>query len=325
LQYYSFVVDETPYCIWGWDLAEENQRFLEGIDAGYFAYLADAHGAALDGDHRHHAALALRAAYSQALETFFALLGAAIQAPQCPIGWILKYQIGELRSLVRKLRSGGRIYSRIAGPITWESLTSVILTPNLDDASAQTIRRNYARLWRRFSLEFLDAAAHDEYNSIKHGLRARPGGFMLSVGLSDEPGVPPPDERMSPPSGSTFGTSFFEVEKVGADRRNLQLCHTSLNWHPENLISGLELLSASIKNVLTHLQIQAGKPGSEFEFVSPEDEDSFEAPWRVSISYTRIRQNPSVRPEHIKPQSKDEILAAYGSETGTDPQPEPGG
>jgi len=64
------------------------------------------HSELLEGDQKQYAAATLRIAYSQGLETLFALLCAVVQAPDCVIGWFLKYRNSELFELVRKIREG---------------------------------------------------------------------------------------------------------------------------------------------------------------------------------------------------------------------------
>jgi hypothetical protein len=44
----SFVVNATPYCMWGVDLPEQNRRFLLGLDPRFFSYQADVHVAAFE-------------------------------------------------------------------------------------------------------------------------------------------------------------------------------------------------------------------------------------------------------------------------------------
>jgi hypothetical protein len=58
-----------------------------------------------------HAALALRAAYSQALETLFALIFAAVQARWCIPAWVNAYKNEELRNLVKKVQEEQPIIS----------------------------------------------------------------------------------------------------------------------------------------------------------------------------------------------------------------------
>jgi hypothetical protein len=111
-----FVVDETPYICWDPDLQRKNLEFLRGIDSKYFQYVVESNIEHLEGDDKHRAALAIRLAYSQALETLFALLGALVQAPTCPLGWMLA-------SVVTKISKGEAILSRHAPAITWQTLS----------------------------------------------------------------------------------------------------------------------------------------------------------------------------------------------------------
>jgi len=69
----------------------------------------------LDGEYKIDAAIALRMAYSQGLETLFAFLGAAVQAPDCVVGYLLRYENRDLNSLIDKIRHNSR---RAAGRST---------------------------------------------------------------------------------------------------------------------------------------------------------------------------------------------------------------
>jgi len=108
-----FAVGETPYCVWEWDLTERNLEFIEGLKPELFAYLAEVHNRELTGEQPQLAALALRALYSQGLETLFALLMATVQAPDCIVGWLPKYTLTQLRDLVRKISTTQSIFSKL--------------------------------------------------------------------------------------------------------------------------------------------------------------------------------------------------------------------
>src|SRR5258708_2335000 len=97
----AFGVGEEPFCVWGWELPQTNMSFLEGIDAKYFDYIADAHIAAFAGPDKHRAAVALRSAYHHGLEALFSLIGATLQSPNCAPAWIIKCsKPGELRRII---------------------------------------------------------------------------------------------------------------------------------------------------------------------------------------------------------------------------------
>src|SRR5258708_39573752 len=63
IQHCVFSVGEAPYCVWSWDLPERNLRFLDGVDADYFTYIAETHLGHIQGDRAQLASVALRAGY----------------------------------------------------------------------------------------------------------------------------------------------------------------------------------------------------------------------------------------------------------------------
>src|SRR5258708_5439980 len=223
MQCAGVAVDETPYCVWEYDLRDRNLRFVEQLDHKYFEYLALTLGPDLDGEPRQRAAIALRTGYHHALETFFTMLCAAIQAPGCMVGWIQKCSTKQLRSLVRKIEEGRHhLYNRIGLPVvTWQALSGVINLFNYPDQSrtAET-QRLYATLWSRFAADFLDDFHIKEYNSIKHGFRARAGGFTLAAGTEREYGVSPPKDEIHVIGGSEYGTSFYAAEQIANSSRS---------------------------------------------------------------------------------------------------------
>jgi hypothetical protein len=106
--YYSkFAVCEKPYCVWEWNLPERNLEYLERVDPTYFDYVGRVNAKKLGTDDGQHAAMAIRTAYHHGLETLFALMFAAIQAPDCVVGWMQRYSMGQLRSLVTSARALG--------------------------------------------------------------------------------------------------------------------------------------------------------------------------------------------------------------------------
>src|SRR6266498_3066579 len=91
-QVLRFAVDVRPVCVWVRDATERNQEFLRRLDPTYFEYIAHVHADHLTADQKLLAALTLRTAYSQALETLFAFLCATAQAPGCAYGWLTQYR-----------------------------------------------------------------------------------------------------------------------------------------------------------------------------------------------------------------------------------------
>jgi hypothetical protein len=121
IQYRFLKVGNKEFCVWDYDLMQQNQGFLESIDPKYFEYVANIYAreiidrdepkllALLDrisdyfgkklgreysskSEGSQYASLGVRFAYSHGLETLFALIAAFMQAPMCPFAWIRLYQ-----------------------------------------------------------------------------------------------------------------------------------------------------------------------------------------------------------------------------------------
>lgn len=319
LHYCFFVVDERPLCLWDDNIKQRNLRFLNSIDPSYFKYLYQLYANAInrakestDKDAQ-HPALAMRTAYSQALETLFALLFSAIQAHWCIPAWINAYTNSELRNLVEKVQTKQPVISVLdAESPAWSDIFDFIF-PNLgieDKQHEAAIRENFARTWSRFAVDFLDKAFVREFNSIKHGLRVRSGGFKFRVGIPDEPGVPPPPEKMIELTSSDFGSGYFNSEKIGTLSHHVRLRGELRNWELDSIAWGLQMAAISIKNVQSSLcAINSG--GSQIAFIAPSPLD-FDG-WRGFTTMTEPEK--TILPEYIQLFSKEQILSNYNSKS----------
>lgn len=308
-----FAVNETTYCFYDLDVHGKNLEFINKIDPKYFEHVADLHGELLEADEKQYAAAALRIAYSHGLETLFAILCAVVQAPDCVIGWFLKYQNRDLYDLVRKISERRIIYSKLLKQrITWRVIADVIFInfKTGDEAKDEDLRKNFARLWGRFAADFWDRKSDVEYNSIKHGLRARMSGFYLAMGAEDVPGVPAPPERMETMANSVFGSSFYLPERLH-DSRNFTVSHQSLNWDPVNFIHALHLISTSIHNAVASLRILHGVPLNQVPFAWSDKDETYDLPWLRYSGLTSMGWNAQITEQAIKPLSKEDILAVY--------------
>ena len=143
-QYGLFLVDERAFCLWDQDVKKINLDFLNDIDPEYFEYLADVNFEKL-GDEKEevhqYAALAIRTAFSQGLETLFALLFASIQAPHCVPAWMNLYKNNELYSLVRKINEYKKINDLLKVQVlNWATISEAVHEALLlDDKEKESI------------------------------------------------------------------------------------------------------------------------------------------------------------------------------------------
>jgi hypothetical protein len=311
----KFMVDERPFACSDWKLREKNLEFLRGVDPCYFQYAALSHVSSLDGDNRQYASLAIRIAYSQGMESLFAFLAAAAQAPECVVGWLLAYRNVDLKSVVRKISTSTLTHSRLKQTaFDWEYLSTVVHSYlGYDKAKTEWIQSGFGRLWSRLAREFVDEKFSLEYNSLKHALRPRPGGAIVTVGAEPAPGVAPPPEEMKNIGGSEFGTSYFIIEKIGDGRLNFRPKRQAQNWIPQNLVNGLLLIAMSIRNVVSFLRILNGEPPADCRFENPDLREAFISPWALSPGVLSISIDTAIRPEDVRLCSKEDVVASYES------------
>lgn len=213
-------------------------------------------------------------------------------------------------NIVEKISKRKKIYKRLKGkPITWHLLSEYVHSfLGLDEQKTKSIQTGFGRLWTRYSQDLLNKDNLAEYNSIKHGQRVLAGGFTISIGEEETRGVPVPPENMKNIGGSRFGSTFFIKENIG--KHNYSIKNQSKNWNPKNLISGLNLLSMSINNIVGFLKIFNGIKPEECVFTYPK-EDVFNDPWSVQIPVSdfKIGVNFDFNSDDLI--SKDDILNSY--------------
>lgn len=306
----AYFVGERPQVTWAWDLEERNLTFLRGIDADYFAHIASSQVPLLETESCHFAAAALRVAFGQALETMFALAACAVQAPYCPVGWMLAYRNDELLDVIRGMATGRPVVRRdltVADPTLDGLAKSVMNATQYPQDKRDSLASGFARVWRRWSSEFLDERATSEYNSFKHGMRASLGGFTLSMGEEDEYGVPAAPGAMRSMGGSRFGSAFYCAEHL--DGRLHQFPRRTMrNWSPIGMASGLQLMAMSIQDIASYLRIVGGDDPETCGFATPLDMDAFDAPWTEPIGVTFMNMDMVVRKDQIQPLTRGEVL-----------------
>ncbi len=319
-QYGLFLVDERAFCLWDKEITKTNLEFLHTIDPEYFEYLADVNYEKIrDGNETtsQHAALAIRTAFSQGLETLFALIFASIQAPHCIPAWMGLYQSKELYSLVHKVDNHEKIASLLKVPaINWQTISEAIhVSLVLDDKDKEVaIKRSFGQLWSGFASTFLQVDFGNEYNSIKHGLRIKNGGFSFAMGIQDTPGIPAAKERMMLMGKSEFGTSYYDINRIEKVKEHIQIKRASRNWDPEDMVWGLKLISISISNIVTSLKIHNGINPDKVQFHWPNNLEAFNEPWKRSktLGVTSITGFGLIMPSQLETElSKKDIVQKY--------------
>lgn len=318
-----FAVGERALCAWDSRLREHNLEFCDRLDPEWFMGMVEAQ---LDGlgeseEIPQSAALAIRFTYHHALETFFGLLLAVYQAPFCIPAWLNLYRTWELRSLIRSIEGGVSTLNAWGRPRPgWDGLSKIVNGGVWDTGEEETIEQ-FATVWHRLAREFIDQSRQDEYNSIKHGFRAQPGGGAIKIGQEREYGEPPPDSEMKLLGGSSYGSATFVPKPMPDDVRPRKAHHFHLRrskvlWRPEATIKKVQLLSTSMSNVLAAARVQNGIPGSEVKFYRLEDPDDYSDPWSQTTGVTGYSFAVVEPPSTVQEIEKEDVMEKMREASG---------
>lgn len=286
-------------------------EFLEGIDTEYFDYIIKVH---LGAEDEKRSSIALRTTLHHAMETFFSLLGAYIQAPNCAYAWIEKCSNKGLRDFIGKIeKSNNSLFTKLnIEKVSWENVAKSVFHRYMPGTEKNDkTQKLFALLWQRLAHEYMDQNYIDEYNSLKHGFRVRSGGFALSVGAEHEYGVPPPQNEMQLVGKSDFGTTFFKVEPIGKreGNRSIRSRRVSINWKIEKVVLLTQLVSMSINNVVSALKIANDAKAETCRFLRPKDDEDFEKPWGYSPGVTNCSMDFVINEEEVIFVTKNELFA----------------
>jgi hypothetical protein len=306
--------------VWDTNFDKNVFDFLESLEPEYYEFIADRliRGALSKSKKiSKYSSLTLRTTYSQALETLFALISSSIQAPNCPHAWFAIYRNQDLENIVQKIQNRQKLSSQLKnGAANWENISDALFSPLAleDKEKEKAIKSGFASLWSRLASDFIDRGFSNEYNSIKHGLRIKHGGFYFAMGRENTPGARAPRENMQLLGKSEYGSSYITAQRFKEHPRHIQIKRFHRNWHPEDFGWGLHMISLSIKNVVSTLKILNGVNPKKVKFNWFNDVSVFHKPWeqRKSIGITSMSGiSLDIPEEFINPFSDKKILELY--------------
>jgi hypothetical protein len=313
-----FLLDDRPVVFVKDEFA--NRHFLQGIDPLYWSYQAAVHGEHLGAEdlaERHRASAALRVAYSQGVETLFALLAAFVQVPSYPLAWVLMYRNDQLRSVVSKIDSGVSVPSPLKAEPSWDSIAAAVFQ-FVEEPTRSAITVGFAQFWTHLAGDFLDPSFEPEYNNLKHGMRSRVGGFSVAMGRQTTPGERAPAENMSFVGGAEYGSTFWmPPQRVRPHRFTFELTKSvARGWVVDQFTSALELVAMSIRNVVSRSLIIDGVARSEVpKFEWPLDPAAYVHPWERRPSISELTFGQSVDLGNWQEPAPEEIERIYQRET----------
>jgi hypothetical protein len=320
---FIFVVNEEPYALWDPDLRTRSLQFLDSIDPEFFAFLAESHAEKLESiEHRRRVAPAVRMAYLHGIETLMTLLGATAQAPQAPYAWVALARTEWLRTVVDRITKGDPTLHTelIKWDRTWGGLAARVFSFLPQGSGWGATAKAFGRVWTILAYQFLDGTNQLEYNSLKHGFRARSTGAKISLGKQPAPGVPAPEEDMVLLGGSETGSTFFAIESAGpaaASNRSRRSRRRTVNWEVEPMLRGLQLIDVSIRNLVSFMRIVHGVHPDELQFWRLEGVDDYEMLLRDTVGVRSISLDYTLPDAEIAMTNRKELLDHLAKAFGT--------
>ena len=302
------VIDDKPSLFWDRDHRQTQLRFLGGIDPEYFAYLGSLHREQLEGPEGAHAAIALRVSYSHGLEALFAMIGASLQAPKCPAAWLTKYTNSSLAKLISKIDKWQDFPAVVQVRGGWEGVAQALVPWRGTDDRFDELRLASEELWSMLARDFLDQALTDEYNGLKHGFRVAPGEWHLNIAVEQSPGVLGASPTWHPLAHNKYGSTFFRP--VELRKLQWQFEEQSVGWDPFALAFRLELIGASMHNILELLRSASGsEEGSLKLFTREQVADAREE--RFNPSNARLQLRTGIDPGALPDVTAAQLLEDY--------------
>jgi hypothetical protein len=295
-------VNDRAYRVWPEASPFRSRDLIAGFDPQYFSDLADMFRPELNGKREKTAALGIRTVYGLAVEAFFSLLFATLQAPHAPVAWLLLYKPGDIRVLIEKFETGKDLPSKIVPkePGSWKALANMLIPLATSDQDGTHIVDQLGELWQRLAHEFVDETVSAEFNSLKHGFRARPASPWLSIGGHEF-------------TGADHGSWFPMLACQGKD---VIVNFGTHSWSAEQLCAVLKLITASLTNILALLKNFHGETLGRLILEVP-DQEEFDTARPVAKPLKSFRLSTKLDINLLPPMlSKEEALRAYKQISG---------
>lgn len=303
-----FAVLDRPVCVWSLHVESTNLRFLRGIDPEFFLYQSQIHQSALGADHIptvRRAALALRLNYGMALEAFFGLLGAVLQAPDCVFGWLNSYTNAELTKLVDRISTGASIKTLPPfRPPSWKHIASVLLEPlrSEDPEKFPVVIDLFARAWATFAEDFLGESESREYNSLKHSFRVEPAAVAAEFKHEDTTLLR---------AESKLAHSFPYLTKIPDRKSHFNVSRITTFLEPTVYSAALVVLALSINNLVSYARNHAGDSQNDIAVRIPSDLQLFDLLWKPDSPIKSMRNGGTVVVADDQYWTDADILGVY--------------
>lgn len=290
-------VNDTPYRVWTGDPSFQAEDFIRSFDPCHHLQMARLLEPGLSSESPDPASLGIRTIHGLASEALFALLFSVLQAPDAPAAWVLLYRPGDLEKMIRRVEAGEQIPARFElAKISWHEIAKTLIPITESDIpGAASVVENFGNFWARLAADFVSDLAKKEFNSLKHGLRAQAACPFFSLGGYQVP-------------AADHGTAFPYLNRQNGE---IVLSIALRSWSAKCLLSQLDLISASLTNLLALLkQLHGIEEHLALEIPGSDAFESAQPPKSQVLSALALTTNwPET--SRVKPLDKEKALDDY--------------
>jgi len=314
-----FAVNTTPYCIWGYDLREENLNSIGSINPNLWKDMLDilissATKYSNDRSKLNTCAVSARINLGIGMESLFALLFACIQAHDCVPGWLQFYRTPDLISLISKVNCGEKILSKLAlDEISWNTISDLIhCNFKLNDSvQEKKTKEFFGQTLSRFAHEMLDQGKRREFNSLKHSMRVQLGGFGVKFSLGEDTIDRNADEFDF--GYSEYGASFVNaIQITKKSKSHYAFERVSHNWNIPYLLKSIEMIQVLTNNLKTYLLgINGYLENTPAKYMYPTELGGLDSAQFSGSNVINSTIRRDVREADIEILGKNKILSVY--------------
>jgi hypothetical protein len=278
------------------------------LDPLYFSTLAKACQTATNPEDLRHTAALVRLLRDQAAEMLFALLAASVQAPKGVALWMLKYRNEDIAEIIDALSSPTPILTASGRrSVSWRGLVEELTSgcEAQEPASLEEYRTSAIGFMRRLWSAYSDPLGKREYNSVKHGLRIRPGMATLRIAPERSSGEVHAESQST--VLSAYGGTFVTDEPIDPQKVHFRLVQHHRSWDASTLALQVELVSALINNVVCYLLAMNG----ETELGSwriPDDGAVWTRCWKSAGSLHGFNFSTKIELNEIRCLTREELI-----------------
>ena len=308
LEYYKFMVYDTPYCVWDGlqYLKHMNKYFFRSLERNYYSFILDV-AKTSNNDTETESNILLRQTYHHAIETLFSIIFGYLQAPHAIPAWIYRSTRSDLDLCVKDLSTGNKL-PYLAKPMQTEGWGGFCETI-FKNADAEFLY-SLTETLEAIAKDFQDPILRNEYNSIKHGFRISGDPMKLQIATTAEANAGDYVDLIAPKNGSSFMavSPIVDIEGRAQKNPNFTFAMNSTGWDIEHTSIQLNKIALVIENLRRALPVLIEGHQQSIELLRLDADLSHRVDEHTHTARLTMQANLQVEHPFSKKEIRDSLL-----------------